>query len=389
MSAVVERSRRGVQAPDYDLALTLDYYAPYVSGLTESARVVAEGLVARGWKVAVVACRHDDDLPARELVNGVDVYRTRVVARISKGVVSPRLPFTAAAVASRSRVLHAHLPMLEAPFILRLSRSVPSVVTYTCDVVLPTGLINKTAVAVVDAASRRAIRAADAVIVISDDYARSSRLAERMPAHLEVVTPPCRQRPGGTPRFRESEDLHVGFLGRIVEEKGVDYLVEAFRRIPNPEARLLIAGEGERIAGGGVLARVKERAANDSRIRFLGFLPDEAIADLYASIDVFALPSVNALEAFGIVQAEAMLAGVPVVASDMPGVRTPVTSTGFGALVPARHIDKLAAALLDIGSRPKESWDAARRLAQGAFSVDAVLDAHVGVYERVASRHPS
>jgi len=373
----------GDESYRYDLVVALDYYSPYVSGLTETARVVAEGMAARGWGVAAVASRHDHDLPPREVVNGVDVHRTRVLGRVSKGVISPGLPITAARIARRSRVLHMHLPMIEAPLVAALASRTAKVVTYQCDVVLSQGLVARAAAAAVDAASARALGRADAVVVTSEEYARSSRLAARMPEALEVIPPPCTARAAGVPRFRESRGLHVGFLGRIVEEKGVEYLVEAFRTIADPDARLLIAGEGERIAGGGVADRVRARAAGDERIRFLGFLPDEAIADLYASIDVFALPSVNALEAFGIVQAEAMLSGVPVVASDLVGVRIPVTTTGFGALVPPRDAEAIARALVDVGGRPHEAWADAHAAARSAFSVASVLDAHERLYSRV------
>lgn len=374
------------RAIEYDLVVALDYYAPYVSGLTETARVVAEGMASRGWRVAAVACRHDDDLALRERLGGVDVHRARVLARISKGVVSPGLPLQAARLARRSRVVHAHLPMLEAPAIDALAGGAPLAVTYHCDVVLPAGVVPRAAVAAVDAASGRSLRRADAVIVTSDEYARASRIARRMPQALDVIPPPCLDRSGGRPSFRETSGLHVGFLGRIVEEKGVEYLVEAFRTITDPDARLLIAGEGERVAGGGVADRVRARAAGDDRIRFLGFLPEHAISDFYASLDVFALPSVNALEAFGIVQAEAMLAGVPVVASDLVGVRIPVSMTGFGTIVAPRDVSALGRALEDIGARPKQSWHAARAAARAAFSVEAVLDAHERVYERIARR---
>lgn len=54
------------------------------------------------------------------------------------------------------------------------------------------------------------------------------------------------------------------------------------------------------------------------------------MAEFYSSLDVFCLPSINPLEAFGMVQIEAMLCGVPVVASDLYGVRTIVGNTGMG-----------------------------------------------------------
>ena len=71
----------------------------------------------------------------------------------------------------------------------------------------------------------------------------------------------------------------------------------------------------DRVAGGSVVERVRARIGDDSRIRLLGFLPTEALPDFYASIDAFAFPSVNSLEAFGLVQVEAMMVGVPVLAS--------------------------------------------------------------------------
>ena len=77
---------------ELDLVVVLNYYAPYVSGLTESARIVAEGMAARGWRVQVITSQHDATLPRRESVNGVEVIRTPVVARLGKGVVSPRSP---------------------------------------------------------------------------------------------------------------------------------------------------------------------------------------------------------------------------------------------------------------------------------------------------------
>ena len=122
----------------------------------------------------------------------------------------------------------------------------------------------------------------------------------------------------------------MGFLGRIVEEKGIPYLVEAFRSVASSNWRLLIGGEFQNIAGGSRIEEVRRAAEEDPRISILGFIPDDQLANFYASMDVFAFPSINPLEAFGIAQVEAMFAGVPVVASDLPGVRQPVMRTGNG-----------------------------------------------------------
>ncbi|MEL7415378.1 MAG: glycosyltransferase family 1 protein, partial [Pseudomonadota bacterium] len=73
----------------FDITVILNYYAPYVSGLTETARVVAEGLAAQGWRVAVVTACHDPELPAEEVMRGVHVFRAPIAFKIGRGPVSP------------------------------------------------------------------------------------------------------------------------------------------------------------------------------------------------------------------------------------------------------------------------------------------------------------
>ena len=123
----------------------------------------------------------------------------------------------------------------------------------------------------------------------------------------------------------------------------------------------------------------------DPRVSLLGFVPDERLADFYASLDVFALPSVNAFEAFGIVQVVAMLSGVPVVASDLPGVRTVVAETGFGTVVPPGDVGALTAALARLRDAPPDAT-AGRAAAARRFSVDATLDAFEIVLTKAAAR---
>lgn len=370
---------------EYDVVVALDYYAPYVSGVTEAARVTAEGLAARGLRVLVVASHHDPSTPVREVINGVDVLRTRVIARIGKGVVTPALVSTAIRYGRKARLLHLHLPMLESGLIAALVRRVPIVTTYQCDVALPPGLLNRVQTWALDLSHKVALRRAAAVMVTSDDYAKSSRRWADMRGKTVSLPAPAVDRSGGEPSFRRTAGLHVGFVGRIVEEKGIEYLVDAFRGIEDPDARLLIAGDHSKVAGGSVIDRVTAHIGSDRRIEVLGFVADEQLADFYASIDVFALPSISSLEAFGIVQVEAMMQGVPVVASDRPGVRMPVLDTGFGLVVPARDADALRRALLEIGTMDLDRV-AATADARARYSADAVVARVHAEFDRLWSR---
>lgn len=369
--------------PRRDLTVALTYYAPYVSGLTDTARVLAEGLARLGWRVTVVATHHDPALPRSETMAGVEVIRTPVVARVGKGTVSPSFAPTAAPMARRSRVLLLHAPLLEAGLVASLAGRTPIVTMYHCDVSLPPGLGSRLQVGAIDLSSRLAARRSRAVIAHSTDYARHSRVASSLLPRLRVLPPPCRLWDGGSPSFRETPGLHVGFLGRVVAEKGIEHLVAGFRALSDPDARLLIAGEFDRVAGGSVIDRVRRRIAGDHRVRLLGFLPDSRVADFYASIDVLALPSINPLEAFGRVQAEALMLGVPVLTSDMPGVRVPLREIGLGEVVAPGDDGAIASALAAPRPDPETRRDAAVR-ARELWGADGVIRRYAELLGKIA-----
>ncbi|MCC2960810.1 glycosyltransferase family 4 protein [Massilia sp. IC2-278] len=366
-----------------DVVIALNYYRPYVSGLTNVARDVAEGLAARGWRVTVVASQHDPALPREEMLAGVRVVRTPVAARFGKGVISPSFVSTIRRESANARVVNIHAPMLEAGLVAAASLA-PVVMTYQCDVSLPPTLLGRIQNKVLDVSTGAAARRSAFVTVTSDDYADHSRMRAALSLRRKVVPGTCHVRTGGAPAYRDGPGLHVGFLGRIVEEKGVEYLVEGFRALADPDARLLIAGDFSMVAGGSVIERVRARMQGDTRIKLLGFLPDEALDDFYASLDVFALPSVNPFEAFGIVQVEAMMRGIPVIASDLPGVRQPVLATGMGEIVQPRSSASVTAALERLARQlPDVETGAAK--ARALYAFDATLDKFAAVFDEAAA----
>lgn len=371
----------------YDLTVALTYYAPYVSGLTHTARIIAEGMAERGWRVAVVTSQHDRSAPRRETIAGVDVYRCPVVGRITRAQITPTYPVVAGRLARRSSILHLHLPMAEGGLVARLARPTPIVSMVHIDLYLPPGPLNRVAVRASDATSRSAISRSAAVVACSEDQAHASKFWPLMrQREFLPIAPPCLDRRGGRPRYRRTGGLHVGFLGRIVEDKGITYLVQAFRRIADPDARLLIAGNYRTVAGGSNLADIRAEIAGDARIEVLGELRGQEIDDFYASIDVFALPSVA--ESFGVVQAEAMMCGVPSVTTDLPGGRYPVTATKFGRVVPPRDPEALRRAILELAGVPPAWREAKAREARERFSAASCLDAHEELFTSLRERHP-
>lgn len=346
---------------EFDVAIVLNYYTPYVSGLTIYAKRLAEGLAALGRRVAVVACQHDRSLPLREEIAGVSVFRSPLFGKIGRGPVSPSFVGLARRVARRSGIVNLHVPMLEAAMISLAVRGRPLVTTHHIDLWLPSGLVNATAVRAVDISTWICMSRSNAVVVNSIDQARGSRYRSLLRRrNWRGIAPSCLDRRGGEPGYRDGNGLHVGFLGRIVEDKGIEYLIKAFQLIGDPDARLLIGGDWISVAGGGIEHRLRPVIGGDERIRLLGLLHGSQIDDFYASIDVFALPSVA--ESFGIAQAEAMMTDVPSVTTDLPGGRSPVLETGFGRRVPPRDPAALARAIAELAAlTPEERAEGGHR----------------------------
>ncbi len=90
---------------------------------------------------------------------------------------------------------------------------------------------------------------------------------------------------------------------------------------------------------------------------FLGNLNPLQMAAFYPNLDVLVVPSLNSTEAFGLVQIEAMLNGVPCVASALPGVRMPVQMHKMGRVARIGDPASLAESILDVLDEPKKSGD--------------------------------
>lgn len=143
-------------------------------------------------------------------------------------------------------------------------------------------------------------------------------------------------------RYRRGRGPLLIFVGRVVLEKGVEDLIDAVRQLmPRlPDITALIVGDGQDRSM--IEARAGAMGVGD-RVTFAGWMSPEALPDYLAAGDMFVGPSW--IEAQGLIFAEAMLAGTPVIASDVGGVRDTVRDNETGILVPARASAEIARAV--------------------------------------------
>ncbi len=209
---------------------------------------------------------------------------------------------------------------------------------------------------------RRTLNSASRLLAPSDfcrrvylDYGARADAIRALSEGLELDR--WRRRPPRT----SSPNLRFGYLGALAAHKGVDLLARAFRRLPYADVELHLFGSGA--PDDPFVARLKGAAADDPRIHFRGRYENARLPELLAGIDVVVVPS-RWHETFSIVTREALLAGLPVVASRVGAIPDVISDGVNGLLLSPSDESALAEALARLaGDRAL-----AARLAQAAKS---------------------
>ncbi|MEK7278167.1 MAG: glycosyltransferase family 4 protein [Chloroflexota bacterium] len=376
------------------ILVALTYYRPHVSGLTIYVERLSRALAKRGHAVTVLTSHYEPGLPYDEVMEGVRVVRAPVLARVSRGVIMPTLSFLATKFVWQNDVLSLHLPQLDASGIATRARlfNKPAILTYHSDLLLPPSPFNRVASAALNASNHAAARLCNYVSAYTEDFATHSPFLSKYLRKVKVIPPPVEipaPDENETQAFIERHGLRgktvIGLGGRLAEEKGIEYLLEALPRLIEkyPNVTVVHAGPHEAI-GHAAYVRKLQPLLDKHRERYIhvGTLDPRQMATFFHACHVTALPSVNSTETFGLVQIESMLCGTPVVASDLPGVRQPTAMTGMGRTAPIRDSAALAEALLDVLDH-REQFIRPRDSIAAMFSPDAAAEKYEELFEEL------
>ena len=186
--------------------------------------------------------------------------------------------------------------------------------------------------------------------------------------------------PSGRDRSRSGDEVRIGCVSRLSREKGVDVLMEAFRRVASAHsgARLVLVGDGlERAA----LEAMSRQFGLDARVQFLGMRDD--VPEILRDVDVFVLPSRT--EGLPMALLEAMAAGLPIVATAVGGVPEAIRDEEAGLLVPPENPDAMARAILRLASDEalrKRLAGGARKTFLARYELSRMIDAYERLMER-------
>jgi len=378
--------------------IVLTYYRPHTSGLTIYAERLARGLAQQGHEVTILTSHYSRDLPREETRDGVHIVRAPVLLRVSKGVIMPTFGLLAWKLVTQADVISLHLPQFDAAGVALRGRLLkkPTILTYHCDLQLSPGWFNWIVNRVVDVMNTLAGKFAHRVVAYTQDFADHSPFLSRFGDKLHVITPPVELPPMTASGIAAFAKMHnpqraypvIGMAARMATEKGVEVLLNAFPRILEryPDARILFAGQYQNVLAEDAYARKLEplvrRYENMEKWKFLDVLDPVQMAAFYPNLDLLVVPSLNSTESFGLVQVEAMLCGVPCVASDLPGVRQPVWQTGMGEIAPIGDAEGLAQAMLQVLDHRNDYIRPREEIAE-RFSSERTVAEYEALFEQV------
>ena len=342
-----------------------DVYFPRVNGVSTSIRTFRRELVALGHQVTLIAPDYGEEIDDESWI--IRVPSKRVIIDPEDRMMSYRAVL---ALAERLRgerfdILHIQTPFVAHYAGVRLARDlgIPTVLSYHTYFeeylhhylpLVPRWMIQP----VVRWFSRNQCGEVDAVVVPSTVFRkvlRGYRVANELhvrPTGIDLE----RFRGGDGNRFRTERHIDlqrpvVMFVGRIVHEKNIGFLLDAVHQVKRsvPDILFVMAGEGP--AEGALKERARDLGLDDN-VLFVGnlhSLPD--LVDCYSAADLFLFASRT--ETQGLVLLEAMALGVPVVSTAEMGTRD-ILRAERGAVVMEERIEPFAAKVVELLRDPAE-----------------------------------
>ena len=375
-------------------------FTPHVGGVARSVEQFAAEYRRRGHQVLVVAPEFSPPVPGEQ-----DVIRIPAIQNFNGSDFSVAVPVPGLLAHALDEfapdVIHSHHPFILGDTALRMSAKydVPIVFTHHTQYEKYTHYVPGDSPVMKRFAVELAVgycNLCDAVIAPSATIRQRLELQGVLVPVVDIPTGVFtelfgngdRQLLRGRHNIRPSTFV-VGHVGRLAPEKGIDFLARAVARFihEHDDACFLVAGTGPSAK---TIRDAFARRQLESRLIKLGQQSRVELAHTYAAMDAFAFASQS--ETQGMVLAEAMAAGTPVVAIDAPGVREIVHSCVNGFLLERENLPLFASTLQTIASLNDDelaTLQRGARLTAQAFSMTASATKTLSLYERMIRKGPT
>ena len=346
------------------------FYPPEYGGIESVTEALAEDHSAAGHDVEVVCFSRDSSQLDQK--GRLTLRRVKVQKEFASQPLAASYLGACAGAGRDADVVHVHTPnVLAALAVLRLPRHIRVVIHWHADIEKK-GAIGR----LVRPIERAMLRRADVVVTTTQASAALTAFTD----HIKVI-PIGIAALDTVPKCDVATPPYVLFVGRLVPYKGLGVLLDAIAKVQSDiDLRIIGIGPQE--------PELKAQAhclGIAERVKFMGRIGEDQLQDLLKGATVFCLPSINRLEAFGVVLLEAMRAGRAIISTNIPGSGVAwVNSTGIN--VPVGDPQALAEALDRLLADPKETarlGKLARSRFKRTFSREMMTDRFLSLYEHL------
>ncbi|MFA4826911.1 MAG: glycosyltransferase family 4 protein [Candidatus Shapirobacteria bacterium] len=366
------------------------YYLPNISGITIYVQILAEELVKKGHQVTILTSRHDLKSSRLETINGVVIKRLWSPIKIGKGVIQPWFPIISLLEIGKNDIINCHLPQLESGWLAFWGRVMGKrvILTHHTDLSFWQGFFNKLTDSVVFLSQYIACLFANNICPYTIDYAKNSYLLKHFLPKIVAIYPPIKPILKNKKKLvlSKNKQYAIGFCGRVAKQKGFEVLIEATKYLDRElkgKYEILVVGP-TRVIGEKYFDYLQSKYALELKDKFvfLGTIDRDDLSGFYQNLDLLVLPSDDRLESFGWVQIEAMQNGTPCVATDLPGMRVPISETGMGELFAKGNGQNLAEKIVKVLKNGKKYYQK-----NSKNLVDFDYQKTINEYEKLSSKN--
>jgi glycosyltransferase involved in cell wall biosynthesis len=293
------------------------YFPPHIGGTENVIYDLSEGLNKKGIVCDVLCCNDTNDY-VEESESGYTVIRTQTILKIGSIAISPQQIFKLRSIWRKYDIIHVHHPAPMATLALWIVNPACKIIVYWHSDIIR----QKILLFFFKPFQNWLLKKASAIVATTPEYINGSEALLKYPLKTSFIPIGI----GGMANASNSEpqleikkqyaNKKIIFsLGRLVEYKGYEYLVEAAKYLSDDYV-ILIGGEGR--LKGKLLQQIDSNGLAN-RVKLLGKLSQKELPQYFMLCDLFCLSSITKNEAFGLVLAEAMSVGKPIVATRIPG----------------------------------------------------------------------
>ncbi len=306
------------------------YYYPSVGGVEHTSQIMIDVIRQNGMDCQVICfnedakdgdlvCHHGET--THDVVDGVKITRCGYLRKVASQPLSITYPIELHRIMNEYEpnivIFHFPNPFLAEFLLYHKKRDFKLIVYYNLDITR-----QKVLGKLFHGQTMALLKRADVIAPTSPKYIEGSPYLQQFRDKCRVLsccidpkklqmTPQLKARAEAIREKYKGKTICFD-VGRHVPYKGMTYLIQASKLLGD-DFKILIGGRGR------LTESLKQEAAGDDKVEFLGQISDEELSAYYSACDIFCFPSITKNEAFGIVLVEAMYFGKPCVTFTIPG----------------------------------------------------------------------